>query len=233
MGKKRKRSVRVLSGRSASKIRERYESRVSRKKEGRLGVLDDLFNELSKYQTKKGTAAKSKLRSNKSREDYNRILKEIENFGTASKRQAERIDETAERIAKNFNITGNDATAAASVFVSNALPEIPGFATSEAVLALAESGFDADSIFKILNYLKDDISMRTPDEMKKFNNEDKMSLFITHACNLHETDPEIPNGDIILLAQQMTDYNLNNYQNVIDEYHNEEDEEDEDEDDDY
>lgn len=231
MGRK-KRSVRVRSQRSAEKIRERYERSVSGKKEGRLGKLDDLFKELSKYQTKKGAAAKSKLRSNKAKEDYNRILKEIGDLGTAAKRQSERIDETAERIAKNFNITGSNASAAAEVFVSNTLPEIPGFSTSEAVLSLSESGFDAESIFKILNYLKDDIEMRTPDEMKHLMSEDKLDMFITHACNLHETDPEIPNGDIILLAQHMTDYGLNNYNGVIEEYYDEQNEDEEDDEDD-
>lgn len=231
MGKKRKRSVRILSGRSAAKIRERYESRVSRKKEGRLGVLDDLFNELSKYQTKKGAAAKSKLRSNKAREDYNRILKEIKNFGTYKQRNAERIDETAAVVAKNFNIEGKNASAAAEVFVSNTLPSIPGFSTSEAVLSLADSGFDADTIFKILNYLKDDIDMKTPDEMKHFAKEDDLDMFITHVCNLHELDPNIPNGDVILIAQQMVDIGFNNYAYAIDEYYKEQEEDEEDEED--
>lgn len=233
MGRKKKRSVRVRSQRSAEKIRERYERRVSGKKEGRLGKLDDLFKELSKYQTKKGAPSKSKLRSNKAKEDYNRILKEIGDLGTAAKRQSERIDSTAEKIAKNFNIEGKNATAAAEVFVSNALPSIPGFSTSEAVLALAESGFDPDSIFKILNYLKEDSEMKTPDEMKRFASEDDMNMFVTHVCNIHELAPEIPNGDVILMAQQMVDYDLNDYESTISEYYEEEESEDDfDEDDD-
>lgn len=231
MGRKKTRSPKIRSSRAASQIKERYERSVSRGKEGRLGKLDKLFEDLQKYQTKKGAPSKTKLRSNKAKEDYNRLLKEINELGTKQKRQNERIDETAEVIAKNFNITGKNAAAAAEAFVSNALPVIPGFNTSEAVLALAESGFDPDSIYKILNYLRDDINMRTPDEMKKFTSEDDMNMFITHVCNLHEMDPEIPNGDIMLIAQQMVDYDLDNYDTAIDEYYEENSEDDYDEDD--
>jgi len=234
MGKRKKKSMKIRSSRSAGKIKERYERSVSRGKEGRLGKLDKLFEDLQKYQTKKGLPSKSKLRSNKAKEDYNRLLKEIEKLGTAKKRAAERIDETAAVIAKNFNIEGKNASAAAEVFVSNTLPSIPGFSTSEAVLALADSGFDADSIYKILNYLKDDINMSTPDEMKHFAEEDDMNMFITHVCNLHDLAPDIPNGDIILMAQQMVDYDMNDYESAIDEYYEEqEEEEDEEEDEDY
>lgn len=231
MGKRKKKSMRIRSDRSASKIRERYERSVSKGKEGRLGKLDKLFEDLQKYQTKKGLPAKSKLRSNKAKEDYNRLLKEIEKLGSRQKRNAERIDETAAVVAKNFNIEGKNAAAAAEVFVSNTLPSIPGFSTSEAVLALADSGFDADSIFKILNYLKDDINMKTPDEMKHFAEEDDMNMFITHVCNIHELAPDIPNGDVILMAQQMVDYDLNDYISTIDEYYEEQEEDEEDEED--
>ena len=231
MGKLKKKSMRIRSDRSASKIRERYERSVSKGKEGRLGKLDKLFEDLQKYQTKKGLPAKSKLRSNKAKEDYNRLLKEIEKLGSRQKRNAERIDETAAVVAKNFNIEGKNAAAAAEVFVSNTLPSIPGFSTSEAVLALADSGFDADSIFKILNYLKDDINMKTPDEMKHFAEEDDMNMFITHVCNIHELAPDIPNGDVILMAQQMVDYDLNDYISTIDEYYEEQEEDEEDEED--
>lgn len=231
MGKRKKKSMKIRSSRSASSIRERYERSVSKGKEGRLGKLDKLFEDLQKYQTKKGAPSKSKLRSNKAKEDYNRLLKEINDLGTKQKRQNERIDETAAVVAKNFGIEGKNASAAAEVFVSNTLPSIPGFSTSEAVLALAESGFDADSIFKILNYLKDDIDMKTPDEMKHFAEEDDLNMFITHVCNLHEKAPDIPNGDVILMAQQMVDYNLNNYDAAIDEYYEEQEEDDEDEED--
>jgi hypothetical protein len=229
MGKRKKKSMKIRSSRSAGKIKERYERSVSKGKEGRLGKLDKLFEDLQKYQTKTGLPSKSKLRSNKAKEDYNRLLKEIEKLGTFKKRNTERIDETAAVVAKNFNIEGKNAAAAAEVFVSNTLPEIPGFSTSEAVLALADSGFDADSIYKILNYLKDDINMSTPDEMKHFAEEDDMNMFITHVCNLHELAPDIPNGDIILMAQQMVDYDMNDYESTIDEYYAEqEEEEDED-----
>lgn len=230
MGRKKTRSPKIRSSRSAGLIKERYERSVSKGKEGRLWKLDKLFEDLQKYQTKKGLPSKSKLRSNKAKEDYNRLIKEINDLSSKAKRQSERIDETADRIAKNFNITGKNASAAAEVFVSNALPAIPGFSTSEAVLALADSGFDADSIYKILNYLNDDINMRTPDEMKHFAEEDDMNMFISHVCNLHESDPDIPNGDIILMAQQMVDYDLNDYDNMISEYY-EDKEEDEDEED--
>ena len=234
MGKRKKKSMRIKSSGSAAKIRERYERSVSKGKEGRLGKLDKLFEDLQKYQTKKGLPSKSKLRSNKAKEDYNRLLKEIEKLGSRQKRNAERIDETAAVVAKNFNIEGKNAAAAAEVFVSNTLPSIPGFSTSEAVLALADSGFDADSIFKILNYLKDDINMKTPDEMKHFAEEDDMNMFITHVCNIHELAPDIPNGDVILMAQQMVDYDLNDYISTIDEYYEEQEEDEEDdEDEDY
>ena len=231
MGKKRKSSGRILSQRGALQIKERYERSVSKKKEGRLGTLENLFKDLEKYQTKSGNVDRRKLRSDKAKEDYNRLVREIQSLGTVKKRKAQKVTETKDVIQNNFRITGSQAGVAAQIFVENILPEIPGFATSEAVMSLSESGFDVDTIYKILNYMADDINLRTPDEMKKFRKEDDLDMFITHCCNLHELAPDIPSGDIILLAQHMTDLGFNNYEATIEEYNKEQENDEEDEED--
>lgn len=236
MGKKKRRSSRAYSYKKANKIRESYQRSVSKKKEGHLGKLEKMFEELEKYQTKKGTPDRRKLKSNKALEDYNKLVRDIESLGSRAKRDAERIDETAAVVAKNFNIEGKNAAAAAQIFVENTLPEIPGFATSEAVLSLSDSGFDVDTIYKILNYLNDDINMRTPDEMKHFKNEDDLNMFISNCCNLHELAPDIPSGDIILMAQEMVRLDFNNYEGQIEQYRKEQEQqekEDDEEDEDY
>lgn len=229
--KRRSPKVKIRSQRKVNEIKRVYESNVSKKKEYRSGTLDKLYEDLSKYQTKKGDPAKSKLRSNKARIEYNRILDEIAALGSAPKRKALAIEGTSNKLAKAFNLTGAGAQTAASVFVNNTLPVIPGVNTSDMVLSLADSGFSEDAIYRTLNYLKDDINMKTPDEMKKFAEEDDINMFITHVCNLHETDPEIPETDVILLAEQMVNYDLDDYDNTIAEYY--EDQEEEEDEDDY
>lgn len=240
MKNKRKttKSVKITSDNVVKKISERYKRSVEAGKEKASKDLDKLLDELSKYYGKKGNVLKHKVRSKKARSRYNDLLKEISKYSSKAKRAAitkeQQTTETASNVANYFGMSGEHAAAAADIFVNYTLPIIPGFSTSEAVLALADSGFDSDSIRNILQYLDKEVNFRTPDEMKQFQTEDDLNMFISHISNLHELDSDIPMEDLIKLSEQMVNYDLNDYEEIIEDYRENEndiwyeDEEDED-----
>lgn len=243
MKNKRKttKSVKIRSDNAVKKISERYRRSVEAGKEKASKDLDKLLDELSKYYGKKGNVLKHKVRSKKARSRYNELLKEISKFSSKAKRAAktkeQQTTETADKVANYFGMTGEHAKEAADIFVNYTMPIIPGFSTSEAVLALADAGFDSSTINNILQYLNNEVNFRTPDEMKKFQTEDDLNMFISHISNLYELDKDIPMEDLIKLSEQMVNYDLNDYEEVIEGYYKDNSdlwddfEEDEDEDD--
>lgn len=236
--KRKTKSVKIRSERQAGKIAERYKRSIASGKEKASKELDKLLSELDKFHGKKGKLLKSKVRSNKAKERYNALLQEISKYSSKAKRAAktkeQQTTETASKVANYFGMSGEHAAAAADIFVNYTLPIIPGFSTSEAILALADSGFDSDSIRNILQYLDKEVNFRTPDEMKQFQTEDDLNMFISHIANLHELDSDIPMEDLIKLSEQMVNYDLNDYEEIIEDYRENEndiwyeDEEDED-----
>lgn len=243
MKNKRKttKSVKIRSDNAVKKISERYRRSVEAGKEKASKDLDKLLDELSKYYGKKGNVLKHKVRSGKARSRYNELLKEISKYSSKAKRAAKtkevQTSETADKVANYFGMTGKHAKEAADIFVNYTMPIIPGFSTSEAVLALADAGFDSSTINNILQYLNNEVNFRTPDEMKKFQTEDDLNMFISHISNLYELDKDIPMEDLIKLSEQMVNYDLNDYEEVIEGYYKDDSdlwddfEEDEDEDD--
>ena len=243
MKNKRKttKSVKIRSDNAVKKISERYRRSVEAGKEKASKDLDKLLDELSKYYGKKGNVLKHKVRSKKARSRYNELLKEISKFSSKAKRAAktkeQQTTETADKVANYFGMTGEHAKEAADIFVNYTMPIIPGFSSSEAVLALADAGFDSSTINNILQYLNNEVNFRTPDEMKKFQTEDDLNMFISHISNLYELDKDIPMEDLIKLSEQMVNYDLNDYEEVIEGYYKDDSdlwdefEEDEDEDD--
>lgn len=243
MKNKRKttKSVKIRSDNAVKKISERYRRSVEAGKEKASKDLDKLLDELSKYYGKKGNVLKHKVRSKKARSRYNELLKEISKFSSKAKRAAktkeQQTTETADKVANYFGMTGEHAKEAADIFVNYTMPIIPGFSTSEAVLALADAGFDSSTINNILQYLNNEVNFRTPDEMKNFQTEDDLNMFISHISNLYELDKDIPMEDLIKLSEQMVNYDLNDYEEVIEGYYKDDSdlwddfEEDEDEDD--
>lgn len=243
MKNKRKttKSVKIRSDNAVKKISKRYRRSVEAGKEKASKDLDKLLDELSKYYGKRGNVLKHKVRSKKARSRYNELLKEISKFSSKAKRAAktkeQQTTETADKVANYFGMTGEHAKEAADIFVNYTMPIIPGFSTSEAVLALADAGFDSSTINNILQYLNNEVNFRTPDEMKKFQTEDDLNMFISHISNLYELDKDIPMEDLIKLSEQMVNYDLNDYEEVIEGYYKDDSdlwddfEEDEDEDD--
>ena len=240
MKNKRKatKSVKIRSDNKTKKIAERYKRSVESGKEKASKDLDKLLDELSKYYGKKGNVLKKKVRSNKSKNKYNELLKKINEYSSKAKRAAKtkevQTSETASKVASYFGMTGEHAEAAADIFVNYTMPLIPGFSTSEAVLALADAGFDSASINNILHYLNNEINFRTPDEMMKFQTEDDLNMFISHLSNLYELDKDVPMEDLIKLSEQMVNYDLDDYEEVLKDYYSDEfdpwnDEDDEDE----
>lgn len=241
MKNKRKttKSVKIRSDNAVKKISERYRRSVEAGKEKASKDLDKLLNELSKYYGKRGNVLKHKVRSKKARSRYNELLKEISKFSSKAKRAAktkeQQTSETADKVANYFGMTGEHAKEAADIFVNYTMPIIPGFSTSEAVLALADAGFDSSTINNILQYLNNEVNFRTPDEMKKFQTEDDLNMFISHISNLYELDKDIPMEDLIKLSEQMVNYDLNDYEDVIEEYYRDDSDlwDEEDDEDDY
>lgn len=225
MKNKRKttKSVKIRSDNAVKKISERYKRSVEAGKEKASKDLDKLLDELSKYYGKKGNVLKHKVRSKKARSRYNELLKEISKFSSKAKRAAKTKEqqqaETADKVANYFGMTGEHAKEAADIFVNYTMPVIPGFSTSEAVLALADAGFDSSTINNILQYLNNEVNFRTPDEMKKFQTEDDLNMFISHISNLYELDKDVPMEDLIKLSEQMVNYDLNDYEEVLEEYY--------------
>lgn len=225
MKNKRKKSpsVKIRSDARTSRIRSTYQKNIAKGKEKAFSELDKLFEELSKYYGKRGKVLKSKLRSNKAKASYNELLKKIESLGTAPKRAAKskevQVNETAEQLSDYFGMTGAHAKEAAEIFVNQTLPVASlGYKPSEVVLILAEAGFDSNTILNILNYIDREIEFRTPDEMKKFRTEDDIYKFVSHMASLKQLAPDIPTEDIIKLSEQMLMYDLDNYDEVINEY---------------
>lgn len=241
MKNKRKttKSVKIRSDNAVKKISERYRRSVEAGKEKASKDLDKLLDELSKYYGKRGNVLKHKVRSKKARSRYNELLKEISKFSSKAKRAAktkeQQTSETADKVANYFGMTGEHAKEAADIFVNFTMPVIPGFSTSEAVLALADAGFDSSTINNILQYLNNEVNFRTPDEMKKFQTEDDLNMFISHISNLYELDKDIPMEDLIKLSEQMVNYDLNDYEDVIEEYYRDDSDlwDEEDDEDDY
>ena len=231
--------VKIRSDKTVKKITERYKRSVESGKEKASKDLDKLLDELSRYYGKKGNVLKHKVRSKKARSRYNELLKEISKYSSKAKRSAktkeQQTSETADKVSNYFGMTGEHAKEAADIFVNYTMPMIPGFSTSEAVLALADAGFDSSSINNILQYLNNEVNFRTPDEMKKFQTEDDLNMFISHISNLYELDKDIPMEDLIKLSEQMVNYDLNDYEDVLQEYYTEDnslwDDEEDDEDD--
>lgn len=237
--KKRKtKQTKIRSDNKIQKISERYRRSVEKGKEKASKDLDKLLSDLNQYYGKRGKLLKSKVKSEKQRKKYNELLKEIEKYSSKAKREAVKtetqISETASKLTNYFGMTGEHAAAAADIFVNRTMPiAARGYKPSQVVLTLADSGFDADAIENILNYIERDLEFNTPDEMKAFREEDDIYMFVSHMANLKELDPEIAVEDIIKLADQMTRYDLDDYDNVIEDYRKEsdiwDDEEDEEE----
>lgn len=225
MKNKRKKSpsVKIKSDVKTNKIKTTYQKNIAKGKEKAFSELDKLFDELSKYYGKRGKVLKSKLRSNKAKAAYNELLKQIEALGSAPKRAAKskevQVNETAEKLSDYFGMSGAHAKEAAEIFVNVTLPVASlGYKPSEVVLILAEAGFDANTITNILNYIDREIEFRTPDEMKKFRTEDDIYMFVSHMSSIKQLAPDIPAEDIIKLSEQMLMYDLDNYDEVINEY---------------
>ena len=238
MKSKRKKnpSLKIKSDKNVKKIQQRYAAGVEKGKEKALKDLDKLFEDLGSYYGKRGKPLKSKLRSNKAKAAYNEILKQIEALGSAPKRAAKakevQVEEATQQLSDYFGMTGEHAKAAAEIFVNNTMPAvIKAYNPSDIVLTLADAGFNSETILDILKYIDREIEFSTPDEMKKFRSEDDIYMFVSHIASIYELDNTIPVEDIIKLSEQMLMYDLNDYDSVIEQYHNDErniwDEEDE------
>ena len=219
------RTVKIRSDKTIKKISERYKRSVESGKEKASKDLDKLLKDLSEFYGKRGGLLKSKTRSNKQKNRYNELLKEIEKLSSKGKRAAKTKEqqtvETGEKLANALGMSGKHAAEAADIFVNYTMPVIPGFSTSEAVLAMADAGLDSNSIKNILDYLNKEVNYRTPDEMQIFTTEDDLNMFVSHLTNLYEFDSSIPMQDLIKLSEQMTQYDLNDYDSVIEDYHTE------------
>lgn len=233
MAKSRQVKVSKTEVSKAQKSIKTYQKNLQKGTEKHYSEADKAIDTIQKYLNKDGSISKSKTRTKKAKEalnaavnDYNRLA------GTKTKRSTNRynqtVKETADKIQKQdfFHKSsgggvfgGLKSETAARIFMDNTLPKFKQFSTSEAVLALIDSGFSEGDIYDILDYLNTDLNMSTPDELSKFASDDDVTVFIDHIVNLHDTDPDIPADDIIMMAQQMTDYGLDDYDSVINDWY--------------
>lgn len=219
----------------ALKIADKYQSNLSAGKEEAIDMLDDLISELGKYQRKDGQIS-GRFTSAKSQARIKELISDIRAYDTAKKRKSivteNKAQTAADKLEKALGMSGKGAYAAAKTFMNYTAPVLPSTVWSEAILTLAESGFDEGSIKNILDFVQNQIDNNIPDEMKAFSTDDDISEFISNLANINELDSSIPLQDAIDLADQMTRFGFDNTEEIIEEYWEDQTGDDDDEEDD-
>lgn len=210
---------------TALKIAEKYRSNVEKGVESSVKELDNLLDQLSKYQNKSGTISKSKTRSKKAQKAVRDILKEINKYKTAKGRQQtnKAIAEASETLQKALGLSGAAGKAAAETFMKYTKGVIRVIRESEVILALAQANFDADSIMNIMEYIQSQLEASVPDEMRKFVSEDDVSLFISNLENLNYLYPDLSTEEKINIADMMQQYGFDNVDDAVERYFSDED----------
>ena len=205
---------------TALKIAEKYRSNVEKGVESSVEELNKLLDTLSKYQNKSGTISKSKTRSKKAQKAVRDTLKEINKYKTAKARQAgnTRVNETMQSLEKYLGLTGKAGRAAAEIFVKHTKGVLKVIKDSEVILALAQAGFTSTAIDEIFSYIKYQMESSVPDEMRKFVNEDDISLFISNMENIRMLHPEMSTTYIISVADYMQQYGFDNVEDAVERY---------------
>lgn len=231
MAKKKNIRVSKTEAGKALKSINTYLKNLQKGTEKHYSEADNAIDVISKYLNKDGSISKTKTRSRKAKEALNAAVSAYNELsGSKSKRQTNRynqtVKETADKIQKqNFFHKGGGAfgglksETAARVFMNYTLPKFKEAKTSEMVLALVDSGYSEGDIYDILSYLDKEINMSTPDDLSAFTSEDDITVFIDHMVNLHDMNPDIPTDDVIMMAEQMTNYDLDDYENIINDWY--------------
>lgn len=207
------------------KIAEKYRSNVEKGVESSVKELDNLLDQLSKYQNKSGTISKSKTRSKKAQKAVRDLLKDINKYNTAKARQKNNkaIAEASETLQKALGLSGAAGKAAAETFMKYTKGVIKVIRESEVILALAQADFDADSIMNIMEYIQSQLEASVPDEMRKFVSEDDVSLFISNLENLNYLYPDLSTEEKINIADMMQQYGFDNVDDAVERYFSDED----------
>lgn len=215
----------------ALKSIQTYLKNLARETEKNYSEADKAIDTIQKYLNKDGTISKTKTRSKKAKQALNAAANTYNDLaGSKAKRQQNRynqtVKDTADKIQKqNFfhkgggSFGGLKSETAARIFMNNTMPKFKEAKTSEMVLALIDSGYSEGDIYDILNYLDKEINMSTPDELSAFTSEDDVTVFIDHMVNIHDMNPDIPTDDVIMMAEQMVNYGLDDYDSVIEEWY--------------
>lgn len=210
---------------TALKIAEKYRSNVEKGVESSVEELDKLLDTLSKYQNKSGSISKSKTRSKKAQAAVRDTLKEINKYKTAKGRQAGNtvVNETMQSLEKNLGLKGKAGRAAAEVFVKHTKELLKVIRDSEVILSLAQAGFTSSAIEDIMSYITSQMEASVPDEMRKFIEEDDVSLFISNLENLMYSHPDLTTEDMIQVADYMQSYGFDNVDDAVKRYFDDED----------
>ena len=210
---------------TALKIAEKYRSNVEKGVESSVEELNKLLDTLSKYQNKSGSISKSKTRSKKAQAAVRDTLKEINKYKTAKGRQAGNtvVNETMQSLEKNLGLKGKAGRAAAEVFVKHTKELLKVIRDSEVILSLAQAGFTSSAIEDIMSYITSQMEASVPDEMRKFIEEDDVSLFISNLENLMYSHPDLTTEDMIQVADYMQSYGFDNVDDAVKRYFDDED----------
>ena len=121
-------------------------------------------------------------------------------------------------LEKNLGLTGKAGRAAAEIFVKHTKELLKVIRDSEVILALAQAGFTSSAIEDIMTYITSQMEASVPDEMRKFINEDDVSLFISNLENLMYSHPDLTTEDMIQVADYMQSYGFDNVDDAVERY---------------
>lgn len=204
-----------------------YTKNLNKGTEQSYAAANKAIDDIVKYLNKNGTVSKTKTRTKKAKVAYNAAVQKYLDIAATKKQRVAnsynaRAAGAAAGMIKNQTFSGPGASekadTAAAIFMDKTYDKLNIVNASEAVIALTESGYNLDDIWDILKHIERNSDFSTPDEMIKYTSEDDVSMFISNLTNIHDIDPTIPTEDAIMLADQMTGYGLDDTEQVIAEY---------------
>lgn len=228
---KKKDTVKIqkTAAKKALQAAKTYEKNVQKGTEKKYSDADKALDDIKKYLNKDGSISKSKTRSKKSKAAFNAAVNKFNSIaGSKKARQTnlhnKNVAEAAASLQKQgkFNKPGSGsekAEQAAEIFMRNTLPLFKQFSASDAVLELTDSGFNIEEIDDILEYLDTQLNTSIPEELQSFRSDDDITVFLDNLTGLMDTLNE--NGDsrdvsdLINIADHMTQYGLDDFEDAL------------------
>jgi len=186
-----------------------YEKNVAKGSESHRKSADAAIDTIKQFLNKDGTISKSKTRSAKAKSALNEaVASYLETNRTKKTRQtaaaAEKQQAISDTLKKRGHLSDEEkARQAAEALARNTKDRLKKYGGSPVIVGLSETGYNADDIDDILNYIDAQIENDIPDELAQFHDEDDVSVFISYTQNLRNYDPTMSGADAVLLAEYM------------------------------